>query len=57
MSTHKSPIFALFAGVALIAAPLASAQLAPQKKGPDYEKNAAAKIDKLIADGLGIGGG
>ena len=53
MLTKKTPIFTLLAVMATLAAPpLASAQLAPQKKGADYEKNAAAKIDKLVADSL-----
>lgn len=52
MSPNKSKIFLPLMACALIAPPLASAQLAPKKKDAKYEQDAAARIDKFVGDGI-----
>ena len=52
MAFNKSRVFLPLAAFALIAQPTASAQLAPKAIDAKYEKEAAARIDKFVGDGI-----
>lgn len=52
MASNKLKIFSALAAAATLVPQMASAQLAPKAKDANYELNAAAQIDKLVANGF-----
>ena len=52
MTPPKLKVFFSLVVLAMMVLPIASAQLAPKAKDAKYEVEAAARIDKLVADGI-----